>query len=91
MYMKHNFIAVSYWGYKDCILQTVTLDQSHSCTIMLSIILENKYDEIAKMEFAPALNDNIMTAEILYDFELAFVALLQSVIKEDNLYSIYYV
>ena len=84
MFMKDNFIAVSYWVYKDFVLQTVTLDQSHSCTIMLSIILENKYDEIAKMEFALALNDNIMTAEILYDFELAFMTLLKPVIKIDN-------
>ena len=80
MFMKNNFIAVSYWGYKDFILQTVTLDQSHSCIMMLSIIFENKYDEIAKMELALALNDNIMTAEILYDFELAFMTLLKSVI-----------
>ena len=50
--------------------------------MMLSIIFENKYDEIAKMELALALNDNIMTAEILYDFELAFMTLLKSVISK---------
>ena len=50
MSITKNAIAVRYWGYNGCILQTVTLDSNHSCTIISLLYERNNAMRLQKME-----------------------------------------